>query len=630
MTDPAPSNVLNDRGEVPVDLPAVGERLPEHFWWNRFHVDLATREVRRERVQCEDLEDVLGGCARGFKLLEGHPVDDPYAPDAHLIMNLGVLSGTDFMTGLRTYFHAYSPLKSSLEGKPSAMWTAGSGKFGTKLRFLDVDEVVFTGRSETPIYLRLSSDDDGGVSFDFEDAAELKGKWINDKIQTLYAKYPDAHFAVLGPAGENYEKVRYAAIALSTENQLKSGDMKSRFCGRGGIGGVMGSKNLLAIVADTKDQTRPKPPPVMKELNGEVARGDGSRRFRDKNRGNGGGGTWANVEALHPVAAMPEMNFQPTGNAELSQPMYRAAFEEGPYVVKDEACYRCGIRCHKNVYDENEEGTAGKFRAKLDYEPLNLLSSNLGIFDQHECLELVELGDQLGMDSISLGTTLSYAMEYNRRRAENGNAVAGGLAYGDYEAAAAAIRAIGEGRLEELGQGSKRLSEATGDIAYAMHCKGMEFPAYLPQTNPGYPWALAGGHMSMRTYLLVVFERETGMDYWVDAITGRGPMIMRDDLIGICKFAALNDEQMVEAIVALTGLKLSVEDLRKTVMRTYLRGYKLERNQGFTREDYVMPADVHEKNDAIDLPYFNTPGFFQELSAKVCSRFDEMVAAEGV
>ena len=582
-SEPAPQSVRDATGSVPADLPPAGERGPEHFWLNRFEVDLEQGSVRYERVRCTDLEDVLGGCARGFKLLDGEPVTDAYAPTVPLVMNLGVLSGTEFMTGLRTYFHAYSPLKSSRSGMPSAMWTAGSGKFGTKLRHLDVDEVVFTGRAPGPVYLRLSKLEDGegdgaGVQFELIDASSLVGREVNDKIQTLHGEYPDAHFAVLGPAGENFANSRYAAIALSTENQLKSGDNKPRFCGRGGIGGVMGSKNLLAIVADTKDVRGPKAPPIMKELNKEVARGDGSRRFRDKNRENGGGGTWANVDALHPVGAMPEMNFQPTGDKPLSKPMYRNAFEAGAFLVKDEACYRCGIRCHKNVYDEGDDGKPAKFRAKLDYEPLNLMSSNIGILDQDQCCELVEAGDQLGLDSISLGTTLSYAMEYNRRHPEA--PIAGGLAYGDYEGTLAAIRAIGAGQSEELGQGSKRLSEATGEIDYAMHCKGMEFPAYLPQTNPGYPWALAGGHMSMRTYLLLVFEREIGVDYWVEAITDRGLMIMRDDVIGICKFAGLTDDNMVEAITAMTGLALTADGLRDVVRRTYLRGYKLERAPG--------------------------------------------------
>ena len=373
-----------------------------------------------------------------------------------------------------------------------------------------------------------------------------------------------------------------------------------------------------------------KPPANLKDLNQIVARGEGSRRFRDKKRNNGGGGTWANVEALHPVNAMPEYNFVPTGDKEISRPIYRAAVEEGPFVIKDEACYRCGIRCHKNVYDKNEEGKAGVFRAKFDYEPLNLMSSNIGIFDIGQAADLVELVDDLGMDSISLGGTLSYAMEYNKRHASEGRSVAGGLAYGDFAATHKAVEAIAEGSLEELGQGSKRLAEATGETGYAMHCKGVEFPAYLPQTNPGYPWALAGGHMSMRTYLLYLFEREAGLDYWVEAICERGPLIMRDDVIGICKFAGTTDAHMVEAISSLTGLAIGEEDLRRIVMRTYLRGYKLERQQGFSAEDYVMPAEVHREYPQIELTHFNTQEFFDALRGKVCERFDSLLAAEGV
>jgi len=613
----------------------MGEKAPGEFTVRRYHVDLTTRSVRREVVTCTDLEDVVGAAARAFKLLDGVAVDDPYDPAVPLIMNTGILSGTEFMTGLRTYFHAYSPLKNSLAGKPSAMWTAGSGKFGTKLRHLGVDEVIFTGRATEPIYLRITpGPEDQGPYFIFGDGKELYGQRVNAKIQLLHKRFPDAHFAVLGPAGENYTNVRYAAIALSTENQLKSGDMKSRFCGRGGIGGVMGSKNLITIIADTPDVRGKKAPPELKPINSIVAKGEGSRRFRDAKRNNGGGGTWANVEHLHPMAMMPEYNFVPTGDDKLSAGLSRPAVEEkGDFLIKDEACYRCGIRCHKNVYDAEEKDgkvVAGKYRAKLDYEPLNLMSSNLGIFDLGQCTNLVELCDDLGMDSISLGGSLSFAMEYNRRHAEEGQVVADGLAYGDYEATHQAIEDIGRGFLDELGQGSKRLGEAVGEPQYAMHCKGMEFPAYLPQTNPGYPWALAGGHMSMRTYLLYLFEKETGMDYWVDAITQRGTAIMRDDLLGICKFAGTDDKTMVDAIAALTGLSISIQDIRDLIRRTYLRGWKMERQQGFGAGDYVMPAEVHKEYPQIRQAHFNTPEFFEELRGKVCERFDEMLASEGV
>ncbi|MHC4135453.1 MAG: aldehyde ferredoxin oxidoreductase C-terminal domain-containing protein [Planctomycetota bacterium] len=560
----------------------------------RFHVDLATSAVRREDVRCADLEDALGGIARGFKLLEDRAVHDAYAPEATLVMNLGLLSGTEFMTGLRTFFHAYSPLKTSRGGAPAAMWTAGSGM--------------------SP-----------GPEFAFLDARDLAGQGTNRKIQDLHARYADAHFAVLGPAGENYETCRYAAIALSTVNQLKSGDNKARFCGRGGIGGVMGSKNLLAIAADTPEKKGASVPPLVKEINLEVARGDGSRRFRDRKRHNGGGGTWANYEALGPVHAVPEMNFAPTGT-NLSFPLFRPAVEEtGRYVIRDEACYRCGIRCHKNLYDRDDPQ---RFRAKLDYEPLNLLSGNVGLFDVDRICDLVELTDQLGMDSISLGGSLAYACEYNRRHPDR--PIADGLRYGDADALEKTIAAIGTGRLGLLGQGSKRLSEELGETGYAMHCKGVEFPAYLPQTNPGYPFALAGGHMSMQTYLLLLYERETGLDYWVDAITRRGLAIMRDDLVGICKFSGMPSRRVAEAIEALTGLEITGKELSEAVLRTYLRGYRIERQQGFGPDDYDLPAEVHREYSEIDLPHFLTAEFFAELKTAVLARFDAMLTEADV
>jgi len=599
----------------------------QDFQLQSVKIDLSSHAVNQETVTCDDLEDAMGGIARGFKLLEDCPTDTPYDPSATLIMNLGILSGTDFMTGLRTYFHAYSPLKSSLSGRPSAMWSAGSGKFGTKLRHLDIDEVVFTGRCEKPTVLHISRDDDGAVQFKFEDGSDLVGLLVNPKIQKLKEKYPQAHFAVIGPAGEHYEDCRFAAIALSTENQFKSKDNKPRFCGRGGMGGVMGSKNLQAIVADTKDVSGPKAPPVLKEINQEVARGKGSAKFRDKSKFGGGGGTWANYDAMNPVHAMPEMNFVPTGTR-VSVPLYRDNWEQGPYVVKDESCFRCGISCHKNVYDETEDGKAGTFRAKIDFEPLNLLSSNVGIFEPEEILELCEIVDQHGMDSISAGTTLSYAMEYNRRHPDA--PIAHGVKYGDYETAKKVLEDMGRGKLRQLGQGTLRLSQEVGAPEYAMQSKGVEYPAYLPQTNPGYPWALAGGHMSMRTYLLLLVEKETGMDYWVDAITNRGLSILRDDFLGVCKFSGMSDENMVKAVSALTGLDMSVEELQKTIRRVFLRGYRLERRQGFTDDDYTMPEEAHDEYPQIELPHFNSREFFFELKQKVTSRLDELLAEEGL
>lgn len=587
----------------------------------RFHVNLTDQTVRFESVPAEDLEDALGGIARATKLLTDVEVDDPYAPSAPLVMNLGLLSGTRVMTGLRTFFHGYSPLKVSDSGAPGLMWSAGSGHFGTKLRGLGVDEVIFTGRAERPTLIHLTpGSDDGPARFDFLDASDLAGRTINERIQALHGRYPEAHFASIGPAAEHYETVRYAAIGLSTDNQLESGDPKQRFCGRGGYGGVMASKNLWAIAADGPDPARER---GLRDINREINLGPGSARYRDLEHDRGG--TWRTLKWMHEEQALPEFNFAPTGT-NAGTTLYRESVEDGPYEVKAEGCYLCGIRCHKNVYDEESDGEAGRFRAKVDYEPIALLSSNLGIYDADAAFSLIHLSDELGMDSISLGVTLGYVMEYNRRHDAD---LLGGLSYGDVDGVMAVIQAVSDGFLPNLGGGVKRLSDRLDETGYAMHSKGIEYPAYEPHINPGFPWALAGGHMSMRTFMLYAMEQQTDLDYWVDAIAGTGPLYLIDDFTGLCKFANASPEFEADAVRIATGLGITGDDLRAAAMRTQLRGYANERKCGFEVGDYRLPAEAHDPMGSSDLEPFNTREFFEELRRRVTERMDREAAEAG-
>jgi aldehyde:ferredoxin oxidoreductase len=304
----------------------------------------------------------------------------------------------------------------------------------------------------------------------------------------------------------------------------------------------------------------------------------------------------------------------------------RPEVEKGPYEIKAESCYLCGIKCHKNVYDD-ANGEAGPFRTKVDYEPFILLSSNLGLYDVDKALDLVALVDELAMDSISLGVSLSHVMEWNKRNPDS--QVVGGLSYGDFDAIVEAVNAVAEGRLPEVGEGVLRFAMRTGSLDFGMQSKGVEFPAYVPHSNPGYPWALAGGHMSMRTFLLVILERETGMDYWVDAITNRGPMFLLDDMTGMCKFAALHPALVAEGLGIAAGLEVTADDLRGAIDRTQVRGYAIERRVGYEVEDYALPADAHQPARGSKLPYFNTPEFFEELRANVIAVFDERAETYG-
>ena len=598
------------------------------YRFRRVRIDLDQGRIEQEETACADVEDFLGGIGRAFKSLGEYDVSDAYDPAAPLIMNLGVFSGTELMTGLRVFFSAYSPLKAANNGQPLAMWSTASGKFGTKMLAAGVDEVEFVGRSASPVYLLMRSEE-GQLSLTLEKADDLVGQTTHDKIMTLADRHADSHVAALGPAGENWRHNAYGSIACSTVNQLQSRQCKPRFAGRGGMGSVMGSKNLLAVVAQAPDLKRGKLAAEVREANKEISRGEGSRNYRDAKKGNGAGGTWRNVAGLHPIGALPENNFWPQGDDSPSS-LYRNSMEE-PYLIKDESCFQCGIACHKNVYDVDESDgrrKAGKFYAKFDYEPLDLLTINLGIYDQKQALDIVELVDQLGFDSISLGVTLGYAMDYNRQHP--GEPVLGGLGFGDFDATCAVIRQAAAGECPEIGMGVKRLSESLGETDYAMHCKGLELPAYLPETNPGYPFAIAGGHMSMRTFLLLVFEGRTELDYWVDAIVNKGIYYTRDDLVGLCKFAGTPDAVIEPSFRALFGVELTADDLMHATQRTYLRGLLLERKQGSTLDDYVLPARSYQHNPHVQLPHFVTPEFMNDLRQQVFEAFDAQIEEYGL
>ena len=462
-----------------------------------------------------------------------------------------------------------------------------------------------------------------GPTATLEPAEHLLGLPCYQKILAMHDTYRDAHFAVIGPAGEHYEHCYFAAVAKSTENLFKSGDDKCRWAGRGGIGSVMGSKNLIGIVAECPDQLT-RPTREIRALNKVVATGPGSRKFREANKG-GLGGTWANYEPLDQCSFVPESNFRPQGG-DRAQKMYRSAVEP-EFTIKAES-FRCGINCHKNVYERTADGRAGLFRAKFDYEPLNLLSTNIGVDDPHQVWPLVALVDRLGMDAISIGTTIAYVLDYNERHPDA--PILNGARFGDAAGVADLIEQAGTGRCPQVGRGVKRLSDSLGESGYAMHVKGLELPAYLPDTNPGYPWAIAGGHMSMATYMLLALEGDTSVEYWTKAITERGLYFVRDDLLGLCKFAALNTDDALQALAHEVGLTISKAQLLAAVRRAFIRALWLERKQGYRREDYTLPSQVFDRpNPALKLssPPFVTRQFFDELSRRVWAVFDPEIAA---
>jgi aldehyde:ferredoxin oxidoreductase len=613
---------MKKQGEAMRILSQNPAGAPASVLYRRCTIDLATGTSTQEEVPCRNLEDVLGGFGRSFQLLAERRISEAYCPENPLIMNTGILTGTNVMTGLRTYFSAYSPLKQSSKGLPAAMWSAASGKFGSKLKWTGIDEVIFENRSDAPVYA-VFSEQDGSPRVELKPAGHLLGLTSHEKIMHLQKEYADAHFAVVGPGGENFSTVYMGAVALSTENQLKSGEDKCRFSGRGGMGSLMGYKNLLAVVAQSTDKLGPVTA-EMRDVNRDVIKGGGSARFQPLSQG-GGGGTWANLEVLQAFYAVPENNFRPKGH-DAVEGLFRENVEK-TLDIRTEGCFRCGIRCHNNIYRRKPDGSRGEFVAKFDFEPLNLFGTNLGIHDGGQVAELIQLCDHLSMDAISLGTTIAYVLDYNERHPEK--PLFNGAGFGQFERIKELIAQTGRGELSQVGKGLKRLSEELGETSYAMQVKGLELPAYLPDTNPGYAFAIAGGHMSMGTHLLQVREGKTSVEDWAHAITQVGLLQVGYDMIGLCKFVGLGmgHEFTTRAIKTATGLEVTSEELVAAVRRAYLRGLALELRQGYQDDEYTVPSQVYQSpNPNVKLPSFVTPEFLTKLREQVWAVFKPEMA----
>lgn len=594
---------------------------PASVLYRRCTLDLRTGATRTEDVPCRNLEDVLGGFGRSFQLLAERRIDAAYREDNPLVLNVGLLSGTNAMTGMRAYFSGYSPLKGSRKGLPAAMWSAGSGNFGNKLAWTGLDELIIEGRSPRPV-LVLVREGAGGPEVELRPADDLLGLSTHEKIMALHRRYEKAHFAAIGQAGEHWETNYMGAVALSTDTQFRTGEDKVRFAGRGGMGSLMGYKNVLAIAAQSVDKIGPVSEAV-KKVNINVVKGGGSARLQPIKRG-GGGGTWANYDVLQAFHAVPTNNFRPQGN-DLPERLFRENVEKD-YDIKSEACFRCGITCHNNVHEKRADGGRGEFLAKFDYEPLNLLGTNVGIHDPRQAAQLIKLTDNYGMDSITLGVTVSYVLSYNERHPER--RLLNGATFGDFERIRELVVGAGEGRLPEVGRGSMRLSHATGETSYAYHVKGLELPAYQPETNPGYAWAIAGGHMSMGTYGLLTREGKSDLESWVKGITQDKLHIVGFDMVGLCKFFDISKgiatQMVVDCLKSERGIEVTAAELTAAVRRAFLRGLALELRQGYTKDEYTLPAEVFEKpNGNIKLPpTVASPQFFAELSRRVWEVFE--------
>ncbi len=410
-------------------------------------INLSKQSIKVTKIDPKDREMYLGGKGLGLKLLYDRmkPGIDPLSEDNMIAFMMGVFIGTGAPCTGRWDAITKSPLTGIM------VTSSCGGPFGTALKTAGYDGLLLSGKADKPIYIRI---DDKGATI--EDASHLWGKDTDETQDTFELSRKDGAM-VIGVAGENL--VKYANV--------KSGH---RFLGRGGIGAVLGSKNVKAIVAfggqykiipKNEENFKKLKKKANKFINNNHTTAEAYRNY----------GTASHVNACNKSGILPVNNFQDGSHEkalQISGEMYRVKHNS-----KFSSCQSCTILCgHKGSFDGE------KTLQFPEYETVGLMGSNLGNFDTQYLAEWNELCGKYGLDTISMGTTLSYVMEATEKGLMKTD-----LQFGKQENVAEIIEKIAYRKDigDEIANGSRWLSEKYGGEEFAMHVKGMEMSAYDPR-----------------------------------------------------------------------------------------------------------------------------------------------------
>jgi aldehyde:ferredoxin oxidoreductase len=422
-------------------------------------VNLTTKTFRVESFAEEFAHKWVGGRGFAAKILfdELAPGIDPLGPDNKFIVAVGPIAGIP----------APNTGKAVVAGKSPSTGGYGDGNLGTRiteqLRKCGYDALIVEGRAERPTMLYLEDD-----KVHFLPADEVWGKGTYETNDWIYAKYgKGAGVLNIGQAGENL--VRYAVVR----------SLEGRAGGRTGMGAVMGSKRLKAIVAKGTKPIPQADAEGMKKLGREDLK---KVQQLDKESGWSIQSTNGVLAWCNEVAALPVRNFRKTHHPD-------AWKVDGERLnnarIATYGCPNCTMRCGITIHD-----TAGR-ESELDYENIGLLGPNLEIFDLKQVGTLNYLCDDYGLDTMSGGCVLSFYAD-----AVDHGAVPGDIKFGDAEAFAKLLTRIAL-RSDPLGnmlaEGSLRAARkiGKGSEAYAMQVKGLEVAAYNCKFIPGM--ALAFG-----------------------------------------------------------------------------------------------------------------------------------------
>jgi len=430
-------------------------------------VNLTTGKLETVLIPGETYRLYPGGSALALYLImrEMDPKVDPLGPEALLAFTVSPFVGLPFSGNSRLVVSAKSPLTGTMGD------SQGGGYFPAHLKANNWDGILFRGQAKTPVYLYIE-----GEKAELKPADHLWGKGLPtaDVEDMIKAELEDQklEIAQIGPAGEN--KVRYACILSLT----------SRANGRNGMGAVMGSKNLKAVVVK-----RAKPRQAYdKEAFAAFGRNiKAALAANDAVSGLGQYGTDGDTEGFSEEGFLPTQNWQkgtfPAGAHNITgTTMYET-------ILKDrDTCYACSVRC-KRVVEIPERGVMTRYGGP-EYETVAVFGSYCNVTELADVAVANQLCNMYGMDTISAGATIAFAMECYDRGLLSPELVEGlDLRFGNgkvFEELLPQI-ALRSSKLGDLlAEGSARAAQiiGQGSEAYFMGVKGQEFPAHMPQWKP--------------------------------------------------------------------------------------------------------------------------------------------------
>jgi aldehyde:ferredoxin oxidoreductase len=550
-------------------------------------VDVTSGASRKQPLPDGVLRGYIGGSGLGTWLLArlGTPGADPLGPRAPLAFVFSPLVGTPLTTSAKFAVVAKSPLTGMLTD------ALASSQFAIAGKLTGHDAIVIDGRAPQLSVLLVDGDGTRLIG-----AAHLAGMTAADTDRHLRGELGRGwRVAAIGPAGER--GIRYATISHD-----------GRHAGRGGLGAVMGAKNLKAIAVRAAAKVATADPAAVLAAARDLRMrsfGPATAKYREL-------GTLANLLTFNAISALPARNFQAAtfdGTAELAgqttgdvpgdvQSMRRVARS---------TCASCTIGC-EHIYR-----VGGGKKTRTEYENVFALGPMCGVSDPGAVLAASARCDDLGIDTISAGGTIAWAMEC----AQRGLIDAPWLRFGD---AAALLRALDEigGRSTPLGallgEGSKRASRTVrgGSESFAPHVKGLEMPGYEPRTLHAMALGLAvnargADHNRSGAYeadLSGDLDRLDGGDAHVAAAVETEDRAAVMDSLILCKFlrGVFTDPfaEWAGLLSAVTGWEVSGGELRETARRIVMAKRVYNIREGWQPEDDWLPDRL--LNEPLTLP----------------------------